>query len=107
MTSLSNFFHDFFNHLLKNDHILLCSDGLTNMIDDADIKRIILGQRDIVEKAETDAEPVETVIMEDAPEQPVQQTVNNPFVFNFNQYGNNGTQIGHVENYYGGKKKAD
>lgn len=50
---------------------------------------------------------VETVIIEDAPEQPVQQIVNNPFVFNFNQYGNNGTQIGHVENYYDGKKKED
>ncbi len=62
---------------------------------------------DIVEKTETDAEPVETVVIDDIPEQPVQQTVNNPFVFNFNQYGNNGTQIGHVENYYGGKKKED
>ena len=52
-------------------------------------------------------EAAETVIIEDAPEQPVQQTVNNPFVFNFNQYGNNGTQIGHIENYYHGKKEED
>lgn len=60
---------------------------------------------DTVDKPTMDAEPVETVIIEDAQEQPVQQTVNNPFVFNFNQYSNNGTQIGHVENYYGGKKE--
>lgn len=60
---------------------------------------------DTVDKPTTDAEPVETVIIEDEQKQSVQQTVNNPFVFNFNQYGNNGTQIGHVENYYGGKKE--
>lgn len=60
---------------------------------------------DTVDKSVIDAESVETVIIENAPEQPVQQTVNNPFVFNFNQYGNNGTQIGHIENYYNGKKK--
>lgn len=59
---------------------------------------------DTAEKPESDAEPVETVIIEDAPEQSVQQIVNNPLVFNFNQYGKNGTQIGHIENYYGGKK---
>ena len=35
----------------------------------------------------------------------VQQPVSNPFTFVFNQYGNNGTQIAHVENYYGGKKQ--
>lgn len=58
---------------------------------------------DVAEKTEA----AETVIIEDAPEQPVQQTVNNPFVFNFNQYGNNGTQIGHIENYYHGKKEED
>ena len=68
---------------------------------------LTINYADIVEKAETDAEPVETIIIDDVPEQPVQQTVNNPFVFNFNQYGNNGTQIGHVENYFGGKKKED
>ncbi|MCI5873900.1 MAG: Stp1/IreP family PP2C-type Ser/Thr phosphatase [Clostridiales bacterium] len=44
---------DFFEtRVTEKDTILMCSDGLTNMIDDADIKRIILGQRDIVEKAE-------------------------------------------------------
>ena len=68
---------------------------------------LTINYADIVEKAETDAEPVETIIIDDVPEQPVQQTVNNPFVFNFNQYRNNGTQIGHVENYFGGKKKED
>lgn len=44
---------DFFETAVtEKDTILMCSDGLTNMIDDADIKRIVLGQRDIVEKAE-------------------------------------------------------
>ena len=38
-------------------------------------------------------------------QQPVQQTVNNPFVFNFTQHGNNNTQIGHVEHYHAGKKE--
>ena len=36
----------------EGDTILLCSDGLTNMVDDTDIKRIVLGQRDIVEKTQ-------------------------------------------------------
>lgn len=36
---------------------------------------------DAAEKTEADTEAAETVIIEDAPEQPVQQTVNNPFVF--------------------------
>ena len=44
---------DFFETSLKDqDMILMCSDGLTNMINDIDIKKIVLGQRDIVEKAE-------------------------------------------------------
>ena len=44
---------DFFEISLKDqDMILMCSDGLTNMINDIDIKKIVLGQRDIVEKAE-------------------------------------------------------
>lgn len=60
---------------------------------------------DVTEKTEADTETAETVVIEDASEQTVQQTVNNPFVFNFNQYGNNGTQIGHIENYYRGKKE--
>ncbi len=62
---------------------------------------------DDVEKSETDSKPVETVITEDVQAEPVQQTVNNPFVFNFYQYGNNGTQIGHIENYYRSKKQED
>lgn len=44
---------DFFEtKVAEEDTILMCSDGLTNMIDDEDIKRIVLGQRDIAEKAE-------------------------------------------------------
>lgn len=62
---------------------------------------------DDVEKSETGSKPVETVITEDVQAEPVQQTVNNPFVFNFYQYGNNGTQIGHIENYYRSKKQED
>ena len=42
---------DFFERKLKKgDEILMCTDGLTNMVDDEDIRRIIIGQRDIVEK---------------------------------------------------------
>ena len=36
---------------------------------------------------------------------PTQQTVNNPFVFNFTQNGDNNTQIGYVENYHAGRKE--
>lgn len=44
---------DFFEEDLKpEDEVLMCSDGLTNMIEDEDIRRIIKGQRDIAEKAE-------------------------------------------------------
>lgn len=44
---------DFFETGLSlEDEILLCSDGLTNMVDDEDLRRIIKGQRDTVEKAE-------------------------------------------------------
>lgn len=44
---------DFFEtKVAKGDTILMCSDGLSNMIEDEDIKRVVLGQRDIVEKAE-------------------------------------------------------
>ncbi|MFP3153641.1 Stp1/IreP family PP2C-type Ser/Thr phosphatase [Lachnospiraceae bacterium ZAX-1] len=44
---------DFFEvKLEEQDQILMCSDGLTNMVDDDDIRKIIHGQRDIVEKAE-------------------------------------------------------
>lgn len=44
---------DFFEMEIKpGDIILMCSDGLTNMIDDEDIRKIVLSQRDIVEIAE-------------------------------------------------------
>lgn len=44
---------DFFEvELEEDDTVLMCSDGLTNMIEDEDIKKIILTQRDIAEKAE-------------------------------------------------------
>lgn len=43
---------DFFEVELEEDTVLMCSDGLTNMIEDEDIKKIILTQRDIAEKAE-------------------------------------------------------
>ena len=71
------------------------------------LEDLTISYADVVEKAETDTELAEPIIVEDAPEQPIQQTVSNPFVFNFNQYGNNGTQIGNIEHYYGGKKKED
>lgn len=45
---------DFFETKIeRGDTILLCTDGLTNMVEDEEIKRIILGQRDIVEKTTT------------------------------------------------------
>lgn len=44
---------DFFEEELEaEDEILLCSDGLTNMIEDEDIRLIIKCQRDIAEKAQ-------------------------------------------------------
>lgn len=44
---------DFFEIKLEEDDIILmCSDGLTNMIEDDDIRKIIKGQRDVVERAE-------------------------------------------------------
>ena len=44
---------DFFEtEIGYGDEILLCSDGLTNMVEDEDIRRIIKGQRDTAEKAE-------------------------------------------------------
>ena len=44
---------DFFEEeVTHGDFILMCSDGLTNMVEDDAIKSIILGQRDIAEKAE-------------------------------------------------------
>lgn len=45
---------DFFEvELQEQDIILMCTDGLTNMVEDADIKRIVLSQRDAVEKTLT------------------------------------------------------
>lgn len=44
---------DFFNvELQPGDIVLMCSDGLTNMLEDEEIRMILSGQRDIVEKAE-------------------------------------------------------
>lgn len=44
---------DFFHMELKEgDIILMCSDGLTNMVEDEEIRMIISGQRDVVEMAE-------------------------------------------------------
>ena len=55
-----------------------------------------------------EAEPIEAEIVDEIPQaqtQPMQQTVTNPFIFNFTQNGNNNTQIGHVEHYHAGKKE--
>lgn len=44
---------DFFStHLTETDRILLCSDGLTNMLDDDEIKHIVSTTRDIGEAAD-------------------------------------------------------
>ncbi len=44
---------DFFRVELKpQDTILMCTDGLTNMLEDDEIRMILEGQRDVVEKAE-------------------------------------------------------
>ena len=44
---------DFFTVQLKEgDLILMCTDGLTNMLEDEEIRMILNGARDIVEKAE-------------------------------------------------------
>lgn len=44
---------DFFDvELNEEDIILMCSDGLTNMLEDEEIRMILNGQRDIVEKAQ-------------------------------------------------------
>ncbi len=45
---------DFFSVVLKpGDIVLMCTDGLTNMIEDEEIRMILHGQRDLVEKAES------------------------------------------------------
>lgn len=44
---------DFFEvELLPGDEILMCTDGLTNMVEDVDIREIMKCQRDIAEQAE-------------------------------------------------------
>lgn len=44
---------DFFTvHLQEGDTILMCTDGLTNMLEDEEILMILDGARDIVEKAQ-------------------------------------------------------
>lgn len=44
---------DFFQETIQpGEMILMCSDGLTNMLEDEEIRMILQGQRDIVEKAE-------------------------------------------------------
>ncbi len=44
---------DFFTvRLEQDDKILMCTDGLTNMLEDEEIRMILDGARDIVEKAE-------------------------------------------------------
>ncbi len=45
---------DFFSVTLNmGDIVLMCTDGLTNMIEDEEIRMILHGQRDLVEKAES------------------------------------------------------
>ena len=44
---------DFFDvELEQQDKILMCSDGLTNMLEDEEIRMIVNGQRDVVEMAQ-------------------------------------------------------
>ena len=44
---------DFYEHRLKRgDIILMCTDGLSNMVEDDEIFHIVQGGRDIVEAAE-------------------------------------------------------
>ena len=50
---LSSVVADFFDVELKEgDVILMCSDGLSNMLEDEEIRMIACAQRDIIEKAE-------------------------------------------------------
>lgn len=45
---------DFYEHRLKpGDIIVMCTDGLTNMVEDEEIFHIVQGARDVVEAAET------------------------------------------------------
>ena len=44
---------DFFSvRLEEGDMVLMCTDGLTNMLEDREIRMIMNGARDIVEKAQ-------------------------------------------------------
>lgn len=44
---------DFFEqHIEPGDVILMCSDGLSNMVDDTDIRQIVQTGRDVVEKVQ-------------------------------------------------------
>lgn len=44
---------DFFKvRMHEGDIILMCTDGLTNMLEDEEIRMIVNGQRDVIEKAE-------------------------------------------------------
>ncbi len=44
---------DFFEQqLLPGDEILMCTDGLSNMVEDADIRQLLLTGRDVVEKVQ-------------------------------------------------------
>lgn len=48
-----NIVPDFYSlQLVENDEILICSDGLTNMVEDEEIRRIVKTQRDIAGQAE-------------------------------------------------------
>ena len=43
---------DFFGHRLRrNDKILMCSDGLSNMLDDEEMLEIVNGKEEIARKA--------------------------------------------------------
>ena len=44
---------DFFEeHVQSGDLILMCTDGLSNMVDDTDMRQIIQTGRDVVEKVQ-------------------------------------------------------
>ena len=64
----------------------------------------------VTRKTETAEDIVDAVVADkipfvrEIPQQPVQQTVTNPFIFNFTQNGSNNTQIGYIEHYHAGKK---
>lgn len=63
-------------------------------------------QEEVYEQEEELEDPEVEVLEESEPtKEQVNQTVNNPFVFNFTQNGNNNTQIGHVEHYHKGDKE--